>query len=135
MALDSFLELEGALRPGFERAAAAHQEWRDAFERAIRRGDRDFRVEAANACEFGRWVEEDGRVALASPGALRMLHDLHCEFHDAAERAFARLRAGKIREAVALIQADSQYAKWSAMLSAALKGYGVTDPARSDLLD
>ena len=127
MGLESFFELSATLRPGFERAAIAHQEWRNAFELAIRGGDTDFRVETSHACAFGRWLENDGPLALANARAHQMLQDLHSEFHDAADRAFARVQSGRIRDAVELIQPESQYARWSDMLAAALKCYGIAE--------
>ena len=127
MSLETFFELSGTLRPGFERAATAHQDWRDAFERAIRRGDTDFKVETSHGCAFGRWLEDEGPLALANARALHMLRDLHGEFHDAADRAFARIQSGRIRDAVELIQPGSQYARWSEMLAVALKCYGFAE--------
>ncbi len=110
----------------FEQAVSAHKEWKTAFERAVRSGGSDLKVEvvrADNRCLLGMWLYGDGQQAIANPTASHMLRDIHAEFHAAAANVLLLAVAGRIHEAVAALSDDSPYLQWSTLLVAALERY------------
>ena len=109
----------------FEQAIAAHEEWRTTFEHTVREGGGDLQVEAVradNRCLLGLWLAATAKADL-NPTALKMLRDVHGEFHRAAAQVLALALAGRIREAVHSMAIGTQYGQWSAVLLVALSRY------------
>ncbi len=111
----------------FHQAVVTHQQWRVAFERAIRaRGD-GFDPEIVrrdDLCTLGQWLHGAGRAAMNNLTAHAMLTDVHAEFHLAAARVLEMARAERLADAAQGMDPGSQYSRWSATLLAALQRYG-----------
>lgn len=68
-----------------DRAIIAHAAWKSKF-RAFLAGTLALDpklVEKNDACDFGKWLEGDGRAHLL-PAEYERLHDLHVRFHTVA---------------------------------------------------
>ncbi len=111
---------------GFQQAIRDHEEWKTAFERAIRNGGPAPAVDAIRgdgACSLGAWLSGNGKDDVLNPTALAMLRDVHLEFHQAAGEVLVLAQAGRSREAAHALAEDGKYAQWSGTLLAALKRY------------
>jgi hypothetical protein len=80
-------------------------------------------VRLDDRCLLGLWLHASGNQAVRNPTALRMLRDVHAEFHRAASEVLSLAVTGRTKEATLAMAEDTQYASWSAMLVVALKGY------------
>ena len=110
----------------FEQAVTAHEAWRHAFEQAVRNGGDDLRVEVVamdRLCPLHEWLVRGGKQAVSNPTASGMLREIHMEFHLAAAKVLALALAGRVQEAVAAMDQDGQYGRWSALLGPALRRY------------
>jgi len=110
----------------FEQAVTAHEEWRGAFERAVRNGGGGLRVEVVrmdNLCPLHAWLDGEGEQAVSNLTASGMLREVHAEFHLAAAKVLSLALEGRVPEAVAAMCQDAQYGQWSGILGPALRRY------------
>jgi len=110
----------------FEQAVTAHDRWRQAFEHAVRNGGGDLRVDVVRAdrlCPLHDWLVRGGKQAVSNPTASGMLREIHMEYHLAAGKVLSLALAGRVHEAVAVMDQDAQYGRWSGILGTALRRY------------
>ena len=110
----------------FQEAVCDHEEWREAFERGVRNGGRDMEVETVRAhelCPLHPWLVAVSSEVVTNPAASEMLHAVHAEFHSAAAKVLSAAHKGLVPEAVAAMDPNAQYGRWSGTLAAALRRY------------
>jgi Chemoreceptor zinc-binding domain len=103
-------------------AIAAHRNWKLRLDAYLAgHSNEDLRAEHIcfdDRCEFGRWIHGPGKAALGHvPGFQRLVAD-HRMFHYAASNVVALSKAGKVGEALTML--DGPYEAASRSVIAAL---------------
>lgn len=100
-----------------EKAIAAHAAWKGKF-RSFMRGESDLdsaTVEKCNACDFGKWLEGEGRAALGpSHGEV---HRAHASFHMVAASVVRKKKSGDIEGAEVSLSVTGEFTKASTSLT------------------
>lgn len=99
-------------------AIAAHGQWKVKF-RDFMDGKLDLDVAVVrqnNQCQFGKWLEGDGRKLLAK-GDHDEIHRLHTEFHTVAGEVIAKKKKGNIAGAQQDLSQSGTFTTASAALT------------------
>jgi hypothetical protein len=89
-----------------EKAVSAHAAWKGKF-RAFMKNELEFDAVAVgrcNGCDFGKWLEGDGKAALGA--AHSEVHAAHAGFHTVAAEVVKRKHGGDVRGAEALLEGE-----------------------------
>ncbi|MGJ0506052.1 MAG: CZB domain-containing protein [Methylocystis sp.] len=99
----------------FERAIAAHVEWKTKLRGAIVSQSALDATAAAkdNVCPFGQWLHGEARSKYAHLADFSTCMQAHATFHREAGRVAALINARQYGEATAALDANSPYAKAS----------------------
>ena len=98
-------------------AIRAHAEWKGKFQEFMA-GEMDLdmgKVRLPNQCEFGKWIETEGKRHL-DPKTFADLSALHAKFHQAAAEVVKKKKSGDTRGATASLGANGEFANVSADL-------------------
>lgn len=103
-------------------ALAAHAEWRVKLRKAI--NDKS-QLDAASigrddACAFGRWLRNEGRLEFGGRKSYKDCLDLHAAFHRRAGAVASLVNARKFPEATAALD-GADYADASLKLAVAVR--------------
>jgi len=101
-----------------DKALAAHASWKAKFRKFLA-GELGLDLAVAekhNGCEFGRWLEGEGRGHL-SPQEHAAIHSAHAAFHKAVGGVIRAKQAGDTRSAVAALAVDGAFSKASVALT------------------
>jgi len=82
---------------GFDRAIAAHSEWKRKLTEYIRKPDGSLKtseVSADNKCTLGQWIYGDGAQFSNLPAYTQLKSD-HAHFHKAAAQIITRIQSGE----------------------------------------
>ena len=77
-----------------DKAITAHAAWKGKF-RTFMKGEIDLdpnAVERCDACDFGKWLETGGKVALGASYA--EVHGAHAKFHSIAAKVVRQKKSG-----------------------------------------
>lgn len=110
----------------FDTAVAEHLAWKIMFEETVHKGGAGLEVgavEVDNRCTLGRWLHYQAPKSVSNPIALRMLLEVHAEFHRSAASVLALAHAGRVRDAVSGMSSGHIYGTWSSTLVTALQDY------------
>lgn len=100
-----------------EKAIAAHAAWKGKF-RSFMRGESDLEpttVEKCNVCDFGKWLEGEGRAELGPSHA--EVHRAHASFHTIAASVVRKKKAGDVEGAEASLSLTGEFTKTSTSLT------------------
>jgi len=104
------------MNPNVSKAVAAHGAWKNKF--------RDFMddkidldahtVQRTNACEFGQWLEGEGKQVLGEH--FQEVNQLHAQFHATAADVVRKKQSGAVNEASDALGISGSFTKASAGL-------------------
>ncbi|TKB34245.1 MAG: hypothetical protein E8D51_04470 [Nitrospira sp.] len=85
------------LKEAITTAIGAHGKWKTKFREFM---DGKLELDAAtvqknNVCDFGKWLEGDGKQALVA-GDYQQIHRLHTEFHSKAASVISMKKTGDV---------------------------------------
>lgn len=107
-----------SLKDEINQAISAHGQWKVKF-RDFMDGKLDLDpnvVKQNNQCQFGKWLEGDGRKLMAK-GDFDEIHRLHTEFHKAAGDVVVKKKAGDVAGAQAALGPSGAFTKASSELT------------------
>ncbi len=106
------------LKEAITAAIGAHGKWKTKF-REFMDGKLDLdaaTVQKNNACDFGKWLEGEGKQALVA-GDYQQIHRLHTEFHHTAASVITMKKTGDVAGAEKALSLSGTFTGASAALT------------------